>query len=127
MERITQKTESGYYVPPEQQAQALARLGRWEDMTERLEQEQADYRCTAGAAARRGQGEIRAVSRAVCAQADGLHHAGYAAAQQRRINKGGFPMEAPRMLLYVTVAFRRKVYTNVYIRIKAYLNVSKRI
>lgn len=42
MERITKKTESGYYVPPEQQAQALARLGRWEDMTERLEQEQAD-------------------------------------------------------------------------------------
>ena len=33
----------------------------------------------------------------------------------------------PGMLLYVTVAFRRKVYTNVYIRIKAYLNVSKRI
>ena len=42
MERITQKTESGYYVPPEQQAQALARLGRWEDMMEQLEREQAE-------------------------------------------------------------------------------------
>src|SRR5699024_409406 len=53
------------------------------------------YRRTAGAAARRGQGEIRALPRAVCAQADGLHHAGYAAAQQRRINKEGFPTRKP--------------------------------
>ena len=42
MERITQKTADGYLVAPEHQTQALMRLGRWEDMMEQLEQEQAD-------------------------------------------------------------------------------------
>ena len=42
MERITQKTADGYWVAPEHQTQALTRLGRWEDMMEQLEQEQAD-------------------------------------------------------------------------------------
>ena len=61
MERITQKTESGYYVPPEQQAQALARLGRWEDMTERLEQEQEQADIAAQLERLRGAGKEKSV------------------------------------------------------------------
>ena len=123
MERITQKTESGYYVPPEQQAQALARLGRWEDMTERLEQEQADI--AAQLERLRGAGKEKSVRfRELC-----WICCGAAAAHKQR----GLPDKEAlllylgnRMILYTGVAFRRKVYTNVYIRIKAYLNVSNR-
>ena len=42
MERLKEKNENGYCVPPAQQARALARLGHWEDMAGQLEQEQAD-------------------------------------------------------------------------------------
>lgn len=42
MERMTQKTADGYTVAPEAQAQAITRLGRWEDMMEQLEREQAE-------------------------------------------------------------------------------------
>ena len=42
MERMTQKTADGYTVAPGAQAQAITRLGRWEDMMEQLEREQAE-------------------------------------------------------------------------------------
>ena len=42
MERFTQKAKGGDAIAPELQAQAIMRLGRWEDTVEQLEHEQAE-------------------------------------------------------------------------------------
>lgn len=42
MKRLTEKQKDGYILPSALQGQALMRLGRWEDMAERLEKEQED-------------------------------------------------------------------------------------
>ena len=75
MERLTEKNENGYCVPPAQQARALARLGHWEDMAGQLEQEQVDIAVQLETLRHCWQGEICALPRTVRAQADHLHHA----------------------------------------------------
>nr|WP_297172569.1 hypothetical protein [uncultured Agathobaculum sp.] len=42
MQRLTNRSDKGYALPEEMRHRALERLGRWEDMAEQLECEQAD-------------------------------------------------------------------------------------